>query len=89
MNIPNFDAMDKDELMTFWFKYAHATRVQAEDLVGDRRKGFTVIAKQVANYAANKGAAVSCRLKGDIVGAQIYESICDSIYDSLPADLRW
>lgn len=89
MSIPNFDAMDKDELMGFWFKYQHATRVQAEELIGDRRRGFTVVVKQLANYAANKGTAVACRLKGDIQAALVYESICDSIYEALPGDIQW
>ena len=89
MNIPNFDAMDKDELLDFWFKYSRATRAEAEELIGDRRRGFTILAKDLAYYASNKGTAVACRLKGDIRAALVYESICDSIYDALPGDLKW
>lgn len=88
-NVPNFDAMTKDELMSFWFKYSRASRSEAAELVGHRRPGFTIAVRQLANYAANKGAAASCRLQGNIQGALCYENICDSIYDALPQDVRW
>ncbi len=87
--IPNFDAMTQEELMTFWSRYHRATRKDAEALVGDRRKGFTVIAAQLANYACNKAVAMSCRLRGDIQAAQVYEHATDLCYNALPQDLKW
>jgi hypothetical protein len=88
--IPNLDAMHKDELMDFWMRYQNRQkRADAAALIGDRRPGYTVIAGSLGGYASNKAAAISCRLSGDIQGAMVYESICDGIYDRLPADLRW
>lgn len=87
--IPNLDAMGHDELWAFYQEYKLATRKQAEALVGDRRKGFTVIAHTLANYACNKAVAISCRLKGDITAAQCYEHAADRSYNRLPEDLKW
>jgi hypothetical protein len=88
-NIPNFDSMDREELMEFWSKYNRPRRKDAEALIGDRRKGYTTLCGDLAGYASNKAAAIGCREKGDIVGAQIYEKICDNIYSDLPEDLKW
>jgi hypothetical protein len=38
---------------------------------------------------AARGGTYARSLRGDITAAQIYEKICDDIYDRLPADLRW
>ncbi len=89
MAIPNFDAMDKGELMEFWKRYARPSRKDAEELIGDRRKGFTTISGTLAAYASNKATAISCRLKGKIDAALGYEEACEKIYERLPADLRW
>lgn len=88
-NVPNFDAMTETELMAFWKRYHRATRKDAEQLVGDRRKGFTVIAAMLANYACNKSVAMKCRLDGRITAALVYEDICEKIYERLPDDLKW
>lgn len=87
--VPNFDAMPEDELRAFWSKYHRASRKDAEALVGDRRKGFTTIAAALANYAINKATAMSCREKGNITAAQVYEHSCDLCYERIPEDLRW
>jgi len=87
-SVPNLDGMSANELRDFWQKYHRARRKDAEALVG-RRKGGTRIAAQLAAYADNKATAMDCRRRGDITAAQIYEKICDDIYDRLPADLRW
>lgn len=88
-NVPNFDAMDREELMEFWKKYHRPSRKDAEALIGDRRKRFTSLASTLACYASNKAAAIACRLQGNMPGAQAYELICDRVYDKLPADLKW
>ncbi len=88
-NVPNFDAMTRDELMEFWRRFHRPTRKDAEWLVGDRRKGFTNVAAALANYACNKAVAMSCRISGDITAALIYEQHCDLSYERIPADLRW
>ncbi len=87
--VPNFDAMTNAELMAFWKRYTRPTRKDAEALVGDRRPGFTNLSAKLANYACNKATAMTCRLKGDVRAASIYEAVCDRIYGELPADLRW
>lgn len=89
MTIPNFDAMAPDELMAFWSRYHRATRKDAAELVGDRRKGYTNIAATAANYACNKAVAMQCRLRGDIQAASIYEHAAELCYERLPPDLRW
>ena len=66
-----------------------AEAAQAAALIGDKRKGYTAIARQLAHYASNKATAMGCRLRGDIGAALIYENICDGIYNRLPKDLRW
>lgn len=87
--IPNFDGMTQGELMEFWSRYHRASRKDAEELVGDRRKGYTNIAAVVANYACNKAVAMTCRVKGDINAALIYEHSADLCYNQLPQDLKW
>ena len=87
--VPNFDAMTKDDLMNFWARYHRPSRKDAAALIGDRRAGYTNLAADLANYACNKATAMSCRLKGSIQSAQVYETHCDMIYARLPTDLRW
>lgn len=87
--VPNLDAMPADDLMMFWMRYRHPTRSDAEALIGDRRRGFTTIAGSLSGYASNKATAMRCRERGDIRAAQVYETICESIYAGLPEDCRW
>ncbi len=87
--IPNFDAMNRDELMAFWSRYHRPTRKDAEALIGDRRKGFTVLCGTLAAYACDKAVAIGCRLRGDIDTALGYEKHADMRYDGLPDDLKW
>lgn len=89
MNVPNLDAMTDSDLMAFWKRYSRPSRKDAEELIGDRRKGFTTIAGRLAGYAANKATAMTCRARGDIQAASVYECICDSIYERIPEDIRW
>ena len=81
--------MPPDELMEFWHRYHRPSRKDAEALIGDRRKGYTSIAADLANYACNKAVAMNCRLKGDITAATCYEHAADLSYNRLPEDLRW
>lgn len=87
--VPNFDGMAVSDLRAFVAEYTNITRAQAAALVGDKREGFTKIARFVRAYAENKAVAMECRLRGDIDGATVYERICDMIYMKLPEDLRW
>jgi hypothetical protein len=87
--VPNLDAMSDRELMDFWLVYRSPSRKDAEALIGDRRKGYTGLASSLAGYASNKATAITCRERGDIRAAQIYEQICDFIYEKLPEDILW
>lgn len=89
MAIPNFDGMSKDELMEFWARYHRPKHKDAEELVGDRSPGFTLVAAKAANYACNKAVARTCREKGDIQAAELYESVCERLYKEIPKELRW
>lgn len=84
----NLDCQTHDFLMEFWARYSRPRRIDALDLVGSR-KGYTTLAGDLAAYAVNKATAMSCRVRGDIQAAEIYETICERIYSDLPADLRW
>ena len=87
--VPNLDGMSDKDLMAFWSKYHRPTRKDAAALIGDTRKGYTSLAASLAAYAVNKATAMTCRAKGEIQGAEVYEKICELIFERLPADLRW
>lgn len=89
MSIPNLDGMSEKELGEFWYKYRSGGRNLSKELIGDTRPRFTSMARDLANYAINKSAAVQCRARGDVVAAMGYELVCDRIYKRLPEDLRW
>lgn len=89
MTVPNLDAMSEEELGKFWGRYHRARRKDAEALIGDTRKNYTIIASDLANYAINKSCAMSLRKKGEIARATVYEYACESIYERIPQDLRW
>lgn len=71
------------------YKVHRPSRKDAEALIGDRRKGFTTLASDLANYACNKAVAMGCREKGDINGALCYEHAAELSYERLPEDIRW
>ena len=92
--IPNFDGMMCDDIYIYdWLSRigwaGRISRIRSEDLVGDKRKGYTTIAGNIRNYAVSKYTAMRCRERGDIAVALLCERICDDIYKRLPADLRW
>tara|TARA_R100000951_G_C2614481_1_gene172299 strand:+ start:315 stop:593 length:279 start_codon:yes stop_codon:yes gene_type:complete len=89
--IPNLDALDSADLLSYARRYEvkGLPRAAAALLIGDRRKGYTLIARNVGHYARNAHVARECRIRGDIQAAQNYENICENIYARLPADLRW
>lgn len=87
--IPNFDGMTKDELTAFWYKYSRAGFKLSAELIGDKRRNYTILARTCANYAMNKACAMKLRLEGNIQGAMTYEHACELCYDQLPKDLQW
>lgn len=85
MTTPNLDAMDATDLWSFWAEHRHATKADALALFGRTGRGTRKAAASIAAYACNKSVAMQCRARGDIVGAQNYEAICDRIYKQLPS----
>jgi hypothetical protein len=86
-NVPNFDAMEPDALMTFWRD--HQAGRGRKVLFPDGGVGTFKATASLANYASNKATAIRCRLNGDIETALMYEGICDRIYSALPDFARW
>jgi len=84
----NLDSMEQDELMEIWKKVHTAPVKTARELFPDRRQGYVSATQNLGAYAANKATAISCRLRGDIPAAQVYEKICDNIYAELPVWAR-
>ena len=87
--VPNLDAMTESDLMAFWSRYHRATRKDAADLIGDKRRGYIALAWLLAAYACDKACAMSLREKGEIARAMTYEHACDLRYERIPTDLRW
>jgi len=88
--LPNFDCMESDDLMALWIQYRDMSRAECARLLGGKPKGYTGIGKTIAGYISNKATAMSCRRRGDIRAALMYEGIADRIYDhDIPAKLRW
>lgn len=86
-NVPNLDAMSKDELMHFWFH--HQRGRGARVLFPQGGKGTRTATSDLACYASNKATAMACRLRGEIAIALQYEAIADRVYDRLPAWAQW
>ena len=86
-DVPNLDATTINELMAFWMR--HQGGRQARSLFRDGGVGTRKATGALANYASNKATAMSCRLRGDINSALMYEGIADRIYDHLPEWARW
>lgn len=85
----NPDAVnDSNELFLASAALSRKTR-DAAMLLGVSGKGSHNAVRALSNYCANKGAAVVCRKAGTIDRAQMYEAICERIFNELPAALRW
>jgi hypothetical protein len=84
---PNLDCMPDGELMTFWAKHQNGRAYRL--LFPQGGKGTKRAAADLANYASNLATARSCRGRGDIVTAQMYEGVCERIYTGLPTFARW
>ena len=86
-NIPNFNAMSRNELISFWSEWERVTKKKAVTLVGVRPNASALV-HILANYARNKSIAIGCREEGK-ASASRYEKECDKIYANLPEDCRW
>lgn len=86
-DVPNLDAQTPDELLAFWSK--HQRGRQYKTLAPNGGRGTKLATEALANYASNKATAMQCRVRGDIPGALMYESICERIYKQLPEWAQW
>lgn len=85
-DVPNLDCDDVD-LMGFWSKHQSGRR--ARELFPNGGAKTRTATADLANYASNLWTARACRTRGDIQGAQMYESICERIYSTLPDFAKW
>lgn len=82
-------SVDPKDLMALWLRFRNHPVREGRLLFPDRPKGYKSATKRLANYAANKATAMSCRLSGDIRAAIVYETICERIYEGLPDYAKW
>lgn len=74
--------------MSFWSRYSRPRRKDAEELIGDRRKGFTTLSGDIAAYACNLAVAKGCREEGKLDSAEIYDYSVKLSFDRLPPDIQ-
>jgi hypothetical protein len=91
MSAPNLDAMTDQELSEFAQSVDQRStqRLKAARMFPDNRQGRVKALRALGHYAWNACTARTCRGRGDIQAAQVYELICEQIYDRLPAWARW
>lgn len=87
MTVPNLDAMSSDELLQFWLTHQRGRNYR--ELFPNGGKGTKSATWQLAHYASNRATAMSCRLRGEILAATVYEGILDRIYRELPEWAKW
>lgn len=87
-NVPNLDGMTTTELSKFRDKYRKPSLRTAIKLVGNRTNAIE-LAQRLAKYALFKAKAMRARGAGNLRRAVPDENFCDSIYSSLPKDLKW
>lgn len=87
----NPDTMDAEDLREFYtwanglMPFSKAKRFFG----GTTPQNYLGVFKSCYQYADNRATAMECRSRGDIPAAQIYETICQNIYNSLPHWARW
>jgi hypothetical protein len=84
----NLDALCHDDLMLIWIRFQYHPRNWAK-IIFKSCPGSVSAIKKLAKYAVNKAAAITLRSEGNIERAQVYEAICQKIYQSLPEWARW
>lgn len=79
---------DADGLWALWEQHHRAPRRTAAAWFPDRPEGYVSAAHDIAAYCCNKSVAMKTRARGDVAAAQVYERICDRIYNELPCFAR-
>jgi hypothetical protein len=87
--IPDFGVMTMLELRMFARRLRKANLVYAAALVGNRRKGFSQIAKKLGKYAEYLYLSLAFEAIGRHGKAVSYQNKCNAIYNKLPEDLQW
>lgn len=88
----NLDGENSEDLMQFWaWGGASGTTLYraARAIFPDRPRGYVSATGSLRGYASNKATAMSCRSRGDIRAAQVYEAICEAIFEDLPQWAKW
>lgn len=67
-----------------WYSGVNGRRALAYKWGVDRKDVTRLI-----SYCWNAETARTCRLRGDIPAAMVYEDICERIYKNLPDKLKW
>lgn len=85
----NPDCMSTDEIMEWINFIGQGLKPQVAKQWFPEMKGQFKHTRNVRNYLWNKLTAIHCREMGMIQQAIKYETICDSIYASLPESAKW
>jgi hypothetical protein len=80
---------DREALMLFWTRTHQHPVKTARKLFPTKPRGYVTATVDLSHYASNKAVAINERLKGNIQAAEIYEKICENIYNRLPTFARW
>ncbi len=87
-DVPNLDGLvDVNEMWKISQKLNR--KGTASKLFPDHPKGYRAATRDLSHYAAHKSTAMQLRLNGEISRAQIYEHICNNIYDNLQDYAKW
>lgn len=89
MTTPNLDCMDPGDLVDLAIRAKCRPVIMARIWFPGRPKGYVKATRDLEAYAWNKATSITCRRRGDILGAQSYGAICDRIYSDLPEWARW
>jgi len=92
MNADNYEERnldDPDEIETFIAQFGTVSDMRLANALGLSGKGAKSVANNLSAYVWNKRTAMRQRAIGDIRSAQMYEQICENIYDELPDEVKW
>jgi len=92
MNADNYEERnldDPEEIDTFIAQFGTVSGMRLANMLGISGRGAKSVANNLSAYVWNKRTAMRQRAIGDIKSAQMYEQICESIYDELPDEVKW
>ncbi len=85
----NLDAMEWDDLDTFWRLVNEDAPAQAVKIFPGQPVGYVEATEQLALYAETKKTAMQKRAAGEIPQAEDLEEACEDIYVRLPKFAQW